>query len=124
MPGPGTFLIGNEERREVAEVMETGYLSRYGNEDDPRFKQKVVTLEREFAKKIGTRYAVATETRTGTSASPTWPACRSITVARAKSFANRHLMARAANRSLVLRFRRIGVSPPWPTWIPPLIGSS
>jgi hypothetical protein len=49
MPGPGAFFVGDEERREVADVMETGYLSRYGAADDPRFKQKVVSLEREFA---------------------------------------------------------------------------
>ena len=44
MPGPGAFLVDDEERIEVAEVMESGYLSRYGKEDDPRFKRKVVTL--------------------------------------------------------------------------------
>lgn len=59
MPGPGAFLFGDEERREVAEVLESGYLSRYGKEDDPRFKQKVVSLEREFAKKIGVKHALA-----------------------------------------------------------------
>ncbi len=45
MPEPGAFLVGDEERKEVAEVMASGYLSRYGDEDDPRFKRKVVTLE-------------------------------------------------------------------------------
>jgi dTDP-4-amino-4,6-dideoxygalactose transaminase len=65
MPGPGAFLIGDEERSEVAEVMESGYLSRYGSEDDPRFKRKVVTLEREFARKIGVKHAVAVSGGTG-----------------------------------------------------------
>jgi len=65
MPGPGAFLIGNEERIEVAEVMESGYLSRYGRKDDPRFKRKVVTLEKRFAERIGTRYAVAVNGGTG-----------------------------------------------------------
>jgi dTDP-4-amino-4,6-dideoxygalactose transaminase len=65
MPGPGAFLVGEEERRQVAEVMESGYLSRYGREDDPRFKRKVVTLEREFAKRIGVKYAVAVSGGTG-----------------------------------------------------------
>lgn len=65
MPGPGAFLIGDEERSEVAEVMESGYLSRYGSEDDPRFKRKVVTLEREFARKIGVKHAVAVNGGTG-----------------------------------------------------------
>jgi dTDP-4-amino-4,6-dideoxygalactose transaminase len=65
MPGPGAFLVGEEERSEVAEVMESGYLSRYGSEDDPRFKRKVVTLEREFARRIGVKHAVAVNGGTG-----------------------------------------------------------
>jgi dTDP-4-amino-4,6-dideoxygalactose transaminase len=65
MPGPGAFLIGDEERSEVAEVMESGYLSRYGSKDDQRFKRKVVTLEREFARKIGVKHAVAVNGGTG-----------------------------------------------------------
>jgi dTDP-4-amino-4,6-dideoxygalactose transaminase len=60
MAGPGAYLFGDEERREVLDVLETGYLSRYGREDDPRFKQKVVTLEREFAARMGVRHALAT----------------------------------------------------------------
>lgn len=65
MAGPGTFLIDNVERHEVEEVLESGYLSRYGREDDPRFKKKVITLEREFAKKIGVDYCVAVSGGTG-----------------------------------------------------------
>ncbi|MCX7028767.1 MAG: DegT/DnrJ/EryC1/StrS family aminotransferase [Spirochaetes bacterium] len=65
MPGPGSFLIGEEERRHVAEVMETGYLSRYGSETDPRFKRKVVTLERLFAERSGVRHALAVNGGTG-----------------------------------------------------------
>jgi dTDP-4-amino-4,6-dideoxygalactose transaminase len=65
MAGPGFYLFGDEERKEVLDVLETGYLSRYGKEDDPRFKHKVVTLEREFAKKIGVKHALATSGGTG-----------------------------------------------------------
>ena len=65
MPGPGAFLVDDEERIEVAEVMESGYLSRYGKEDDPRFKRKVVTLEKRFAERIGSKYAVAVNGGTG-----------------------------------------------------------
>ncbi len=65
MPGPGSFLVGEEERRHVAEVMETGYLSRYGSESDPRFKHKVVTLERLFAERSGVRHALAVNGGTG-----------------------------------------------------------
>ena len=65
MPGPGAFLVGEEERKEVAEVMETGYLSRYGTEDNSRFKRKVITLEREFANRVGVRHTVAVNGGTG-----------------------------------------------------------
>ena len=65
MPGPGAFLVGEEEKRHVAEVMETGYLSRYGREDDPRFRRKVVTLERQFAELSGVRHALAVNGGTG-----------------------------------------------------------
>ncbi|HSV30569.1 MAG TPA: DegT/DnrJ/EryC1/StrS family aminotransferase [Atribacteraceae bacterium] len=64
--GPGSYLIGEEEKKELMEVIESGYLFRYGATDDPRFKKKVVTLEQEFAKLIGVRYAVAVNS--GTSA--------------------------------------------------------
>lgn len=66
MPGPGFFFFGDEERKEVMDVLESGYLSRYGKDDDPRYKQKVYTLEREFAQKIGSRFCVAVNS--GTSA--------------------------------------------------------
>jgi dTDP-4-amino-4,6-dideoxygalactose transaminase len=58
-------MIGEEERREVEEVLASGHLSRYGKEEDPCFKRKVLTLEREFAKRMGTKYALATNGGTG-----------------------------------------------------------
>ncbi len=64
--GPGSFVIGEEEKKELLEVIESGYLFRYGSDDDPRFKQKVATLEKEFAELVGVRYAVAVNS--GTSA--------------------------------------------------------
>jgi dTDP-4-amino-4,6-dideoxygalactose transaminase len=66
MPGPGFFFFGDEERKEVEDVLSTGYLSRYGQEDDPNYKHKVTTLENEFANKIGAEYCVAVNS--GTSA--------------------------------------------------------
>jgi dTDP-4-amino-4,6-dideoxygalactose transaminase len=45
--------------------METGYLSRYGSESDPRFRRKVVTLERLFAERCGVRHALAVNGGTG-----------------------------------------------------------
>lgn len=65
MPGPGAFIIDDIERHEVEEVLESGYLSRYGREDDPRFKRKVITLEKEFARKIGVDYCIAVNGGTG-----------------------------------------------------------
>lgn len=66
MPGPGAFLVGDDERREVGEVLGTGYLSRYGQDEDPRFKRKVINLEAEFAERVGVRYCLAANS--GTSA--------------------------------------------------------
>jgi dTDP-4-amino-4,6-dideoxygalactose transaminase len=65
MPGPGAFLVGDEERDEVLEVLQSGYLSRYGAPDDPAYKQKVYQFEREFAQKIGATHAVAVSSGTG-----------------------------------------------------------
>ena len=65
MPGPGFYLFGDEERKELLDVMESGYLSRYGLESDPRFKQKVVTYEKEFAEFLKVEHCVATNSGTG-----------------------------------------------------------
>ncbi|MFC4048248.1 hypothetical protein ACFOY4_01020 [Actinomadura syzygii] len=53
MAGPGAYVFGDEERREVEDVLRGGHLSRYGSGDDPGFTQKVHTLEREFAAHCG-----------------------------------------------------------------------
>ena len=66
MPGPGAYWIGKEELDHVMEVMSSGHLSRYGQLNDPAFKRKVYTLEREYAKYIGVNHCVATSS--GTSA--------------------------------------------------------
>jgi len=66
MPGPGMELIGEEEKKELLEVLEAGYLYRYGSSDDPRFKAKVKELEQQVAKRVGVPYAVAVNS--GTSA--------------------------------------------------------
>ena len=59
MPGPGAFLVGEEERREVEEILQSGYLSRYGSLDNPDFKRKVATLEEMFAGIIGVKHCLA-----------------------------------------------------------------
>jgi len=66
MPGPGMELIGEEEKKELLEVLEAGYLYRYGSTDDPGFKAKVIKFEQEVAKRVGVPYAVAVNS--GTSA--------------------------------------------------------
>jgi len=66
MPGPGMEWIGEEEKKEVLEVLESGHLYRYGSADDPRFKAKVVKLEQEVASQFGVPHAVAVNS--GTSA--------------------------------------------------------
>ena len=66
MPGPGMEWIGEEEKKAVLEVIESGHLSRYGAEDNPKFLARVHQLEQEFARRCGVRYAVAVNS--GTSA--------------------------------------------------------
>ena len=59
MPGPGFYFIGEEEEREVLEVIRSGHLNRYGSEDDPKFKKKVFSLEHDVAEKFGAGYGLA-----------------------------------------------------------------
>jgi dTDP-4-amino-4,6-dideoxygalactose transaminase len=66
MPGPGSELIGEEEKKELLEVLESGYLYRYGSSEDHGFKAKVCKFEQEVAKRVGLPYAVAMNS--GTSA--------------------------------------------------------
>ena len=56
MSEPGSFLIGEEEKKEILDVLESGYLFRYGSESDPDFKHKVATFEKEFAEQIGIKH--------------------------------------------------------------------
>ncbi len=60
MPGPGAYWFGKEEIDAVMEVMQGGYLFRYGSENDPKFLHKVATLEKEFAQYCGANHALAT----------------------------------------------------------------
>lgn len=66
MPGPGAALIGEEEIREVVSVLRSGFLSRYGPDDDPAFGATVYRLEQAVAQRVGVRHAVAVNS--GTSA--------------------------------------------------------
>ena len=59
MCGPGRNLIGEEEKREVLEVLDSGHLFRFGLEDDPSYKKKVVQFEDEFGKYMESKYCLA-----------------------------------------------------------------
>ena len=64
MPGPGAYWIGEEEKAEVLDVLSDKYLFRYGDPNDPCFKQKAFKLEQEFAGYSGVKHAVATSSGT------------------------------------------------------------
>jgi dTDP-4-amino-4,6-dideoxygalactose transaminase len=64
--GPGALLFGDEERKELADVLESGFMYRYGEDDDPEFKGKVYRFEQELAAYSGSPYCVAMNS--GTSA--------------------------------------------------------
>lgn len=65
MAGPGSYWFGKEEISEVMEVLETGHLSRYGDLEDPDFKRKVYSFEKEFAEYSTVKHALATSSGTG-----------------------------------------------------------
>jgi dTDP-4-amino-4,6-dideoxygalactose transaminase len=66
MAGPGSYLIGKEEREALLEVIEAGYLFRYGDKSNPKFLAKVWKLEQETSKLLNIPHAVAVNS--GTSA--------------------------------------------------------
>ncbi len=63
--GPGSYMFGDEERKEVMDVLEGRHLSRYGNENTEGYKHKVVDFENELKKVMGAEYAVAVTSGTG-----------------------------------------------------------
>jgi dTDP-4-amino-4,6-dideoxygalactose transaminase len=64
MPGPGYYWSGEEEEREVLEVIRGGHLFRYGSPDDPSFKHKVIDLEESVKAQFGVNYALAVSSGT------------------------------------------------------------
>jgi dTDP-4-amino-4,6-dideoxygalactose transaminase len=66
MPGPGNDLIDELEVEAVTRVLRSGYLGRYGPDDDPNFGAEVLTLEQSVAELVGVHHAVAVNS--GTSA--------------------------------------------------------
>ncbi len=65
MGGPGAHWIDEDEKRAVEEVLESGYLFRYGDLENPYFLHKTRTFEEEFAEYCGVRHALATSSGTG-----------------------------------------------------------
>ncbi|MFX0073877.1 MAG: DegT/DnrJ/EryC1/StrS family aminotransferase [Candidatus Hermodarchaeota archaeon] len=72
MPGPGMDIIGKEEKEALLEVIESGYIYRYGDLQNPNFKAKVWTLEREFAKYTNSNYALAVSSGTSALLTALW----------------------------------------------------
>lgn len=66
MAGPGSYLIGDEEKKALLEVIESGYLFRYGGKPDSNFLAKAWQLEKEVSEYLGLRHTVAVNS--GTSA--------------------------------------------------------
>ena len=63
--GPGSYVFGVEEKKELMDVMESGYLFRYGTKGVDGFQHKVASFETELAQKLGLKHAVATSSGTG-----------------------------------------------------------
>ena len=59
MPGPGMQLIGEEEIKEVVDLLSGGYIYRYASDTEPNFKAKVLKLEEEMRRLSEVRYALA-----------------------------------------------------------------
>ncbi len=53
---PGFEIFGDEERKEVLDVLETGVLMRYGFDGARNGHWKARTFEKDLAEKLGTRY--------------------------------------------------------------------
>ena len=60
---PGGLEIGEEEKKEVMEVLDNKYLFRYYGPANA--ESKVKKFEQEFAKKMGSKYCLATSSCTG-----------------------------------------------------------
>ena len=62
--GPGSFVFGEEERKEVMDVLNGRFLFRYGDENTEGYVHKVVDFENELKRKMGINYAIATTSGT------------------------------------------------------------
>ena len=64
MPGPGAYLISEDEKKALIEVVESGSLFRYGDKSDPKFLAKVWQLEQEMSRYLKIPYTVAVNSGT------------------------------------------------------------
>lgn len=64
MPGPGSYLLGEEEKRSILEVIESGWLYRYADPSAKSFQAKVLQFEEEFSRRVGVPHAVAVSSGT------------------------------------------------------------
>ena len=64
MPGPGMEIIGEEEIQEVMDVLKSMWLYRYGDVEDPSFKQKVIKFEKAVCDLSNVPYALAVNSGT------------------------------------------------------------
>ena len=54
--GPGAYVFGAEEKKELMDVIEAGSLFRYGTPGVDGFQGKVATFEKEMAEQLGHKY--------------------------------------------------------------------
>ena len=62
--GPGAYVLGAEEKKELLDVIDNGALFRYGTPGVDGFQGKVATFEKEMAEQLGHKYVVATNAGT------------------------------------------------------------
>ena len=62
--GPGSFVFGEEEKKEILDVVEGRYLFRYGDENTDGYTHKVVDFEKALRETMGAKYSVATNSGT------------------------------------------------------------
>lgn len=63
--GPGSYVFGEEERKELLDVIEGGYLFRYGTPGVDGYRHKVVDFEAELKNQFKVNHVVATSSGTG-----------------------------------------------------------
>ncbi len=63
--GPGSYVFGAEEKKELMDVIEAGALFRYGTPGVDNFQGKVALFEKEMAEQLGHEHVFATSSGTG-----------------------------------------------------------